>query len=122
MSANRHEAGDEETPFYNPLRAEPITSLAPLIGNANARTATPLHGAWQFIVDQADLGDVSPMMHGGVGQDERHGPDELLEYSFEGADTLNVPGDWNTQHRELFWYRGWDPLESTCRHASLSIL
>lgn len=106
MSEPRHEAGDEETPFYKPGRIRPVSQLAPLIGNALGRVSTPLHGAWQFIVDQADLGDSSPMMHGGVGCDERHGPDELLEYSFDGNDSLQVPGDWNTQRPELFWYRG----------------
>ena len=106
MSPNRHEAGDEETPFYSPVRAEPIARLAALIGNTPGRQTTALHGSWQFIVDQADLGDASPMMHGGIGRDEAHDPDELLEYSFDGADTLQVPGDWNTQRPELFWYRG----------------
>lgn len=106
MSTRWDEAGQEETPFHKPGSEEPAVGLAPLLGNALTRRSTALHGAWSFIVDQANLGETNPMMHGGVGRGESHGPDELLEYSFEGGDTLQVPGDWNTQKPELFWYRG----------------
>lgn len=101
------DAGSEETPFHRPGSETPAVGLAPLLGNALGRASvTALHGAWSYIVDQANLGETNPMMHGGVGRGDTHGSDELLEYSFEGGETLRVPGDWNTQHPELFWYRG----------------
>src|SRR6478672_9960805 len=31
---------------------------------------------------------------------------ELLEYDFDKSDVLNVPGDWNLQKKELFFYEG----------------
>ena len=31
---------------------------------------------------------------------------ELVEYDFDKSDVLNVPGDWNTQKKELFFYEG----------------
>ena len=31
---------------------------------------------------------------------------DLIEYNFDTAPTLNVPGDWNTQERELYYYEG----------------
>ena len=96
----------EDTPFFQPRDIRPLRSLAPLIGNVPNRASLSLNGDWRFLVDQLQIGDVSPLLQGGVGTNRRHGPDELLEYSFDGAPTLRVPGDWNTQHPELFWYRG----------------
>ena len=31
---------------------------------------------------------------------------ELVEYDFEASETLNVPGDWNTQKEKLLFYEG----------------
>ena len=31
---------------------------------------------------------------------------DLVEYDFDKSDVLNVPGDWNTQKKELFFYEG----------------
>lgn len=106
MSTRWDDAGQDETPFHKPVTEQPAIGLAPLLGNALTRPSIALHGAWAFIVDQANLGETNPMMHGGVGRGMSHGPDELLEYSFEGGEILAVPGDWNTQRPELFWYRG----------------
>lgn len=33
-------------------------------------------------------------------------PGERVEYDFDTSPTLNVPGDWNTQSPELFYYEG----------------
>jgi beta-glucuronidase len=106
MTTRWDDAGQDATPFHKPGRETPVAGLAPLLAHALCRHSTALHGPWAFIIDQANLGETNPMMHGGVGRGEPHGPDELLEYSFDGGDTLEVPGDWNTQRPELFWYRG----------------
>ncbi len=98
--------GDEDTPFFAPRVVEPAPPLAPLIENVFARKSTPLHGEWPYIVDQLKIGDASPLLRGGVGRNLEASPGELLEYAFSDAKTLRVPGDWNTQHPELFWYRG----------------
>ncbi len=100
-----HDAGDEETPFFQPADIQPVDDLEPLLGSALLRESVSLNGSWNYIVDQARLGDVSPLLDGGVGRNQRHGKSELLEYSFDGGHTMQVPGDWNTQVRELFWYR-----------------
>ena len=78
----------------------------------------PLDGAWQSIIDPYDSGfydyryserdlgknpsraetfylDVKPADVG-----------ERVEYDFDTSPTLNVPGDWNTQRPELFYYEG----------------
>lgn len=96
----------EDTPFFAPKHIAPLKPLDPQLGNPFARQYTPLHGQWNFIVDQLATGDASPLLYGGVGRNQKAAPTELLEYSFAGGDTLAVPGDWNSQHQELFWYRG----------------
>ena len=33
-------------------------------------------------------------------------PEDLIEYDFDKAPTMQVPGDWNTQDERLFFYEG----------------
>jgi beta-glucuronidase len=96
----------EDTPFFAPRFRAPLKPLDAQLGNVFARRYTPLHGDWNYLVDQLSIGDSSPLLYGGVGRNQTAGPGELLEYSFAGGDTLSVPGDWNSQYPELFWYRG----------------
>ncbi len=98
--------GNEETPFFASRPIEPEKPLDPLIGNVFARSSTSLAGEWRTIVDQLRVGDASPLLRGGVGLNRKATPSELLEYAFSDAESLRVPGDWNTQRPELFWYRG----------------
>lgn len=100
------EHGSDENPLFTPLDIQPATALAPLLGNVRARATTSLNGEWQSIVDQLGVGDASPLLYGGVGENRSYNQHELLEYSFEGAESLQVPGDWNSQRESLFWYRG----------------
>jgi beta-glucuronidase len=96
----------EDTPFFAPKNITPLKDLDPQLGHVFGRNYSPLHGKWRYIVDQLAVGDVSPLLRGGVGRDLKAGPAELLEYAFSDSYTLTVPGDWNSQHPELFWYRG----------------
>ena len=98
--------GSDKNPLFTPLNVQPIASLSPLLGNVRARKTVSLNGDWNFIVDQLGVGDASPILRGGVGQNETYNQYELLEYSFKGQHTLKVPGDWNSQQPTLFWYRG----------------
>lgn len=98
--------GHEENPLFRPLERNPVRALDPLLANVRARHTISLNGDWNSIVDQLGVGDASPLLRGGVGENDRHGPHELLEYSFRGGQTLRVPGDWNSQRESLFWYRG----------------
>lgn len=96
----------EGNPLFRPLSINPIKPLDPLLANVRARNITSLNGEWNSIVDQLGVGDASPLLRGGVGENDLYGPHELLEYSFKGQQTLQVPGDWNSQQSTLFWYRG----------------
>ncbi|NRA10276.1 MAG: family 16 glycosylhydrolase, partial [Myxococcales bacterium] len=100
------ETEDDATPFFGPREIVVLEELAPLMTNVFGRKTLSLNGDWAYIVDQLRIGDVSPLLRGGVGEDEVARPGELLEYAFDPARTLRVPGDWNSQDPSLFWYRG----------------
>jgi beta-glucuronidase len=74
-----------------------------LIENVYHRKTISLNGRWNTIVDRYDEGTSHMRMY------ENHkpqSPGELVEYAFDGSQTLTVPGDWNTQRKELFFYEG----------------
>lgn len=75
---------------------------ATLIANIPGRDVQSLNGTWHFIVDPYETG---------VGQRfwENRKPknkSELVEYDFDTSPTLKVPGDWNSQRPDLFFYEG----------------
>jgi beta-glucuronidase len=74
----------------------------PLINNVSGRTKVSLDGSWRAIIDPYGTGasmrffeDAKPAK-----------PSDLVEYNFDASGTLNVPGDWNSQRPELFFYEG----------------
>lgn len=73
-----------------------------LISNAYGRKGISLNGKWEAIVDQYDQGD---RMEVWKNRKPANG-EEFFEYSFDGTDRLNVPGDWNSQRPELQLYEG----------------
>ena len=75
---------------------------APLIHNISNRTTISLNGAWQAIIDPYETGLNARFYLNAKPKDKR----ELLEYDFDKSDVLNVPGDWNSQKKELFFYEG----------------
>ena len=88
-------------------RREPDPPLAPLIGNVQRRVRLDLGGTWRLLVDPLDRGERSVFGGGGIGSDHAPAsPGEVVEYDFADGYELKVPGDWNTQHPELRWYRG----------------
>lgn len=85
----------------------------PQITNVGARTSVSLDGEWNYIVDIYEAGyrdyRRKPMaVENSFFQD--HGwyseKTKLIEYDFDNAPTLEVPGDWNTQKPELYYYEG----------------
>jgi beta-glucuronidase len=76
---------------------------SPLIANIPGRTATSLNGAWHIIVDPYESGLRARYYENARPQDARTAP---IEYDFSASETLNVPGDWNTQKDRLFFYEG----------------
>lgn len=72
------------------------------ISHVSGRRATSLNGAWHAIVDPYDRGEGQ----GFASNRKPESPSELVEYAFDTSDTLEVPGDWNTQREQLFLYEG----------------
>ena len=84
---------------------------APLIQNVSGRRTVSLDGQWQAIVDPYESGYLDyrghPNTDGGMGANQKPtSAGELVEYDFDTAGQLAVPGDWNTQRAELMLYEG----------------
>ena len=72
------------------------------INNIPNRTTISLNGAWHYIVDPYETGLKARFYTNAKPKDKN----DLVEYDFDKSDVLNVPGDWNTQKKELFFYEG----------------
>jgi beta-glucuronidase len=88
-----------------------------LLINAYNRTSVSLNGNWNYIVDpyengyynyryepfenQKTVNKAAFFMNAKVDNKS-----ELLEYNFDKTDSISVPGDWNTQKENLFYYEG----------------
>jgi beta-glucuronidase len=94
------------------LSSRGAAQIAPLITNINARQITSLDGSWQAIVDPYEVGSLDYRAHPlknnhAFYQNHKPGSEsELVEYDFETAGQLHVPGDWNTQRESLLLYEG----------------
>ena len=79
---------------------------------------TSLNGEWKIIIDPYESGfydyrysqrdkDKNPSRAETFYLDAKPGDAaERIEYDFDKSPSLQVPGDWNTQMRELFYYEG----------------
>ncbi|MGA2185951.1 MAG: glycoside hydrolase family 2 TIM barrel-domain containing protein [Bryobacteraceae bacterium] len=80
------------------------------VANVGARKAVSLDGKWRTIVDPYEVGFYDFHQHpGGAGFFRNAHPkdkSELVEYDFDTSPQLDVPGDWNTQRNDLFFYEG----------------
>lgn len=82
-----------------------------VLADADHRQSTSLNGDWHFIVDPYQSGLYT--FHQELRQDgyflngtPEKGSEGLVEYDFAKSPTLKVPGDWNTQRNQLFFYEG----------------
>ena len=82
----------------------------PQVANVMARQTTSLNGEWNYIVDVQEEGyydyRMNPMRWGFFVNAKPQRPEDLIEYDFDKAPTMKVPGDWNTQDDRLFFYEG----------------
>jgi len=85
-------------------------SEVPQLANVMARKTTSLNGAWNYIVDVQEEGYYDYRMNlnrwGFFVNQKPQRPEDLVEYDFDKAPTMQVPGDWNTQDERLFFYEG----------------
>jgi beta-glucuronidase len=85
-------------------------SLTTLLVDVDHRPSISLDGPWHYIVDPYRGGwgsrtDV-PGVHGYAANAHYEPGGPLLEYDFAKAPVLQVPGDWNSQKKDLFYYEG----------------
>jgi beta-glucuronidase len=81
-----------------------------LIANTDGRKTVSLNGQWQTIIDPYESGYYNyryqPSDNGYFKNAKPKSKSDLIEYDFDTSATLNVPGDWNTQSDQLFFYEG----------------
>jgi len=85
-------------------------SLTTLLVDVDHRPSISLDGPWHYIVDPYRGGwgsrtDV-PGVHGYAANAHSTPDGPLLEYDFAKSPVLQVPGDWNSQRKDLFYYEG----------------
>ncbi|HEY2726587.1 MAG TPA: glycoside hydrolase family 2 TIM barrel-domain containing protein, partial [Parafilimonas sp.] len=85
------------------------------IQNIYGRNVLSLDGRWHYIIDPYETGfrgfqgakaDESENLSGFFEDKQQQSKSELIEYDFQKSPTLNVPGDWNSQDKELLYYEG----------------
>jgi len=93
----------------------------PLITDIPNRHTTSLNGKWKIIIDPYEIGffdyryEESPW---GFFQNQKPvDKTDRVEYDFDTSDSLNVPGDWNSQRPELLYYEGtvWYKKSFNCK-------
>src|SRR5215203_3386625 len=81
-----------------------------LIANTEGRKTVSLDGRWQYIVDPYESGYYNyryqPSDNGYFKDAKPKTKCDLIEYDFDRSGSLQVPGDWNTQADQLFFYEG----------------
>ncbi len=88
------------------VKAQDIPQVANILG----RQTTSLNGTWHYIVDVQEEGyydyRMKPMRNGFFINAKPQHPEDLIEYDFDKSETMQIPGDWNTQDQRLFFYEG----------------
>jgi beta-glucuronidase len=81
-----------------------------LIANTDGRRTISLDGQWQTIIDPYESGFYNyryqPSDNGYFKNAKPKSQSDLIEYDFDSSASLKVPGDWNTQLDQLFFYEG----------------
>jgi len=75
-----------------------------VISNSQNRNFTSLNGKWKYIIDHYETGQIGFLsISANLKPKDKT---DRVEYSFDQAQTLWVPGAWNTQKPELYYYEG----------------
>ena len=96
------------------LTAATVASAAaqecPQIANVINREKISLNGEWNYIVDVQEEGyydyRMNPTPWGFFLNQKPQHPEDLIEYDFDKAATMQIPSDWNTKDERLFFYEG----------------
>lgn len=92
------------------MAMEAQAQKVPQLSNVLSRETSSLNGAWHYIVDVQEEGyydyRMNPTPWGFFRNAKPQQPEDLIEYDFDKAATMQIPGDWNTQDERLFFYEG----------------
>jgi beta-glucuronidase len=99
------------------LSISSLTAQEKLLINTYNRSVTSLNGHWNYIVDPYENGFYNYRYQSFENQEspgngayftnaKPKSPSDLIEYDFDASDSLQVPGDWNTQKEKLYYYEG----------------
>jgi len=105
VNLSSEELSDAES-FFS--REAPVYPLADdLLGWIDSRNITSLNGEWTYIIDPMSNGLPESSFFGGFPKNKTQKTGmELIEYNFEDAEKIQVPGAWNAQNEKLLFYRG----------------
>lgn len=95
---------EEEDPFA--VKEMKLPEPGAPIGMIGARRAQSLSGDWKLIIDPMGVGNPGVLDPGFFHDAKNITGMELIEYDFDAANDVRVPGDFNTQDERLFFYRG----------------
>lgn len=74
------------------------------ITNVQNRKSQSLNGKWKYIIDQYETGRIGfAPLYQNIKQKNKQ---DRVEYNFDMAQTLWIPGSWNSQKEELYYYEG----------------
>ncbi|MCU0646545.1 MAG: hypothetical protein MUF00_01005 [Gemmatimonadaceae bacterium] len=84
--------------------ADPVAAL---VTNVPDRERIALSGQWRFILDEVERGLRTQYPRYTIPRDEvQQRGGMLVEYEWDSAPEITVPGDWNGQDPRYLWYRG----------------
>lgn len=90
--------------------AQSNPALDPLIQNVYGRNTTLLNGAWNYLLDQLEVGYYNyrrnPDPNGFFKDPVVDNVTSYKEYDFDSAPAMSIPGDWNTWDDKFFYYEG----------------
>ena len=102
--ASAADEDEESTPFAAPEVKIPAPD-PDVLAFVDARATTSLNGTWNFIVDPMNMGTPGGFFGGWATTRIPVDEWQLLEYNYPNARQIRVPGDFNTQFDDLFFYR-----------------
>jgi len=105
FALNAQDSSDASDFFDRP----PQTYNTPdkLLGWIDSRNLTSLNGEWSYIVDPMNNGLPESSFFGGFPKNKTQKTGmELIEYNFETAAKISIPGAWNAADQQLLFYRG----------------
>ncbi|WP_426092934.1 glycoside hydrolase family 2 protein [Flavobacterium sp. DSR3-2] len=91
--------------------AKTIAQEVPLVSNIFSRNNISLNGKWNYVIDPLENGyydyRLNPFKTNGFFENKKaSNPSELVEYNLDTSPIMDIPSDWNSHDRSLFFYEG----------------